>query len=177
MSQETKFCSRCGAPLTPGASFCSNCGAPVAAAPAEPAPSMPRREYRGEKAEKTEKGEKSEKGGARGDWTGPLTGGLILVWLGISFYLAQTSVVSWTNWWTIFLPGIGVIVILQGAIRYLRYRVPGQLIGAMIGGGVLIVIGLSSYLGLSEFWPLFIIIIGLGIIASAVLARRGSPRP
>lgn len=40
MSQNAKFCSQCGSPLSPGDAFCSQCGAPVAPAqpPSAPAP-------------------------------------------------------------------------------------------------------------------------------------------
>ncbi|MGB9872000.1 MAG: zinc-ribbon domain-containing protein [Anaerolineae bacterium] len=34
MTSDTKFCSRCGSPLSPGDAFCGQCGAPVA--PAQP---------------------------------------------------------------------------------------------------------------------------------------------
>ena len=192
MSQGSKFCNRCGAPLPVGSTFCPNCGSAVStAAPASGATpvSAPysarqeRWESRREKNEKQEKHEKNEKGekqekGKGGDLAGALTGGLILILLGVLFYLAQSNLVSitWSNWWQYFLIGIGVILIIQGLIRYgQRGRFYS---GSFVGGAVLIIIGLAFTSSLSAyFWPLIFVLLGVVAIASAITARRRTPAP
>ncbi|MCL5318771.1 MAG: hypothetical protein M1503_11005, partial [Thaumarchaeota archaeon] len=121
-------------------------------------------------------GEKAEK---KGDRTGAVTGGLVLIWLGISFYLAQTRVIPWSEWWAYFLTGLGVIIIVNGLIRYSEYRYNPT--GAFIGGGVMIVIGLTVLMGVRDFWrdfwPVILIIIGAVVIISGLTARSRAQRP
>ncbi|MCL4436619.1 MAG: zinc ribbon domain-containing protein [Thaumarchaeota archaeon] len=185
MSEEAKRCRECGAIIPTDAKFCPSCGAAVAPQPIPPAAAAPppRREYRGEKQEKGEKREKEEKDEKAekkgGDRTGAVTGGLVLIWLGISFYLAQTRVISWSVWWAYFLTGLGVIIIVNGLIRYSEYRYNPT--GAFIGGAVMIVIGLTVLMGVrdfwQDFWPVILIIIGAVVIISGLTARSRAQRP
>ena len=178
-----RFCSKCGAALPQDASFCPNCGTPAASqATVQQAPPGPPRwesQHQYEKQEKHEKHEKSEKGekGRGGDITGIVTGGLILIWLGISFYLAQTGYASWGNWFAVFLLGIGVIIILQGLIRYGQGR--GSFTGSLIGGVILILIGAAFYWGFQfgSLWPLILVAIGVAVLVSAIAGRRRTPIP
>jgi ribosomal protein S27AE len=197
VSQESRFCHRCGASLPTGSAFCPRCGAPVALSqPGSPAPATtqvpppsdsaaprPKWEGRYEKQEKHEKHEKGEKGekaekGRGGDLAGALTGGLILILLGVLFYLSQvgTYAIDWSNFWEYLLIGIGAILVIQGAIRYaqLRRAYPGS----FIGGAVLIIIG-SVFLTNAGyvFWPLILVVIGMAVILSAFVGRNRMPRP
>ena len=132
------------------------------------------REYRHEKNEKQEKHEKGEKGRG-GNVVGPVVGGLILVWLGITFYLQQIGTISSNNWWAYFILGIGAIIVLQGFLLYFRSRRP--IYGPFIGGAVLVLVGLSFiYNAWENFWPFILVIIGIAILASA-LARSRTPGP
>src|SRR3989304_2051698 len=177
MPEEKRFCSKCGVQVIQGAGFCSSCGTPVSAtvsppsAQPSPPPFMQKRE-KGEKREKEEKGEKGEKGGDR---SGAVVGGSILVWLGISLYLSQINMIPGADWWAYFLSGLGVLLILQGIIR--RTRSGRPLTGSILGGAILLVIGLTSILGVRDFWPFILVIIGAAVIFSGISARRRSPRP
>ena len=192
MSQESRFCHVCGAALTPGAAFCARCGTRVAAvgaptgpaaAPGPTAPSPPPWEMRHEKHEKQEKYEKREKQekhekGRGGDIAGAITGGLILVLLGLLFYLAQAGIlkITWGNWWEYFIIGIGFILIIQGLVRYAQRG--HAYAGSFIGGIVLILVGFAFVSSVSySLWPLILVIIGLGAIASAFTGRRRNPTP
>jgi len=204
VSGTSKYCHKCGAELPSGATFCPVCGTPVFVPPPTgpsqppPTPTTPpppsttpppyysRREYRdwrreqrrNEKQEKQEKHEKSEKGekGAGGTIIGPIIGGAILIWLGLSFYLQQINYFPSGNWWAFFVVGLGIIIILQGVLLYSRSRRP--FFGPFIGGAVLVIVGLSFLYGsLSNFWPLILVVIGIAILASAFGARRRNPAP
>src|SRR5579875_768758 len=158
MSGETRFCPRCGSQVPADAAFCPRCGAQLSATTQAPTPSQPptpyysRREYRRhEKQEKNEKAEKGEKGrGPGGSLIGPIVGGLILIWLGVTFYLQESGVISSSNWWAYFLVGIGVILI---GLTYI-----------------------SNY-SFGNLWPLILVAIGVAVIASAYAGRRRSPAP
>ena len=180
MSDSTrKFCQNCGLELPTGASFCPRCGTTTAGgAPQQPSTYYRRRDHRHEKYEKQEKhekNEKGEKGGRGGNVIGPIVGGLILIWLGITFYLQQAGTISSDHWWAYFVAGIGVIIILQGFLLYARNG--HAVFGPFIGGAVLVFVGLSfAYNAWSNFWPFIIVIIGVAILGSA-LARSRTPSP
>lgn len=183
MSSSNQFCSKCGSQIPLGAAFCANCGAAVSGASsgqatAAPGPSYyyPRhRHEKQEKQEKQEKGEKNEKGRG-GDITGAITAGLILIWLGVTFFLQENNYISSGNWWAYFLMGIGGILMLQGALRYAMSRRP--LIGSFIGGAVVFIIGLAFVQGFTaNLWPLFLVAIGVAILLSAGAGRQRRPAP
>ena len=119
------YCPKCGSKIDEGMSFCPKCGAPVNIAQGPTAPGAPtastRREYRrrekdeeksekGEKHEKEEKGEKGEKGEA--GFLAPLVGGLILVFLGVVWWLSRTTNFDIRMLWALFLVMIGIVVII-----------------------------------------------------------------
>jgi hypothetical protein len=119
------YCPKCGSKIDEGMSFCPNCGAPVNIAPGATAPSAPtaptRREYRrrekeqekGEKGEKHEKEEKGEKGEKReGGFLAPLVGGLILVFLGVVWWLGLNGTFEWRTLWALFLVMVGIVIII-----------------------------------------------------------------
>lgn len=179
LSSGKRFCTKCGTALPEDATFCPSCGtsaAPSTSQQTAPPSRWERRYERNEKREKNEKGEKHEKGRG-GDISGAITGGLILVWLGISFYLAQSGYAGWDRWWQIFLVGLGAILILQGLIRYAKTRRP--FIGPIIGGAILMLIGLSFFEGtqVGNLWPLILVVIGIVVLLSAVAGRRRVPTP
>jgi uncharacterized Zn finger protein (UPF0148 family) len=184
MSTGSKFCHRCGAALPAGAAFCPSCGAAVAVAPSAwqqatpPAPpSQPTRYEKQEKHEKHEKREKQEKGRG-GDLAGALTGGLVLILLGVLLYYsaAGNSTINYGNFWEYFIIGVGAILILQGVIRYSQRGTP--FIGSFIGGAVLMIIGLA-FVSTANYalWPLILVVLGFAAIASAFTARRRAPVP
>ncbi len=179
MPEDAKSCAKCGASLAQGAVFCSSCGSPVSGVAASvSAQAPPPFTHRGEKQEKSEKGEKQEKHGKaeKGeDRGGAVVGGLILVWLGISFYLQQISAIPRVEWWAYFLSGLGVILILQGVVR--RTRTGRPLTGSVVGGAVLLVIGMTGILGIGSFWPWVLVLLGIIVILSGMTARRRSPKP
>lgn len=120
------YCPKCGTKVREEMSFCPKCGAAlkVEQPPAEAAPPAP---YRAEKAEKHEKREKREKGEKEErekaekhekrefSYIGSLIGGLILISIGLIFYLALTTSINVAVIGAFFIVIIGVIIIL-GAV-------------------------------------------------------------
>ncbi len=174
------FCMKCGAEVPEGAEFCPKCGNQMKAAPV-PTRADWREERRArrrqEKQEKNEKEEKEEKGEKSGDRTGPVMGGLILIWLGISLYLAQIKYINWDTWWPYFIVGIGVILIANAFIRYASSDHKGPVMGFLIGGAVLIIIGVAGVWGMEDWWPFVLIAIGVVVIFGGMRARARSPAP
>jgi len=175
------YCINCGAEVEEDAQFCPNCGRAqrpvsygVLAGPAG---------QRGEKAEKQEKGEKEGKGGKneKGEkdegGTGPLTGGLILIWLGITFFLTTSNYITWSSWWAYFLLGLGVIFLLRAVIVYASNRRKGLVLGPAIAGTILMVVGIASILNITNWWWLILVALGIAIVVMALRERRQNPRP
>jgi uncharacterized Zn finger protein (UPF0148 family) len=190
LSQEKKFCPKCGAELVPGSVFCSSCGSavstagPTASTYQAPPPTPYGRGEKHEKAEKHEKREKHEKGRG-GELGGALIGGGILIWLGILVYLQQVNTITSGDFGGYFLIGIGFLLVLSGVARTSRSGYPYT--GMMIGGVVLALLGFASTpsvrdqlasTGLGSLvGPLILIFFGLLVIFAAISARRRSPRP
>lgn len=190
---EDKFCKYCGAPLQAGSAFCPKCGSRVvagagAAATAgaatgtvPPTPPPPYQRQRREKdqekhEEKQEKGEKGKKG-REGDVTGGIFGGGILIWLGITFYMATTHIITWNQWWPYFLVGLGAMLILLGLWRGMKRGTMQPFLGFLIGGTVLLLIGIGSIFADSTWWPLWVIALGVVIIVVVLTNLRRMPKP
>jgi hypothetical protein len=116
-------CPKCGYRVREDMIFCPNCGASLkteqTSTPTRPEPPIRytrEKEEKYENREKREKGEKSEKGETheKGEFgfIGPLIGGLILIFLGLAFYLERTGVIAAPYLWAFFLVVIGAIIIL-----------------------------------------------------------------
>jgi len=115
------YCPKCGTKVSEEMAFCSKCGAAlkVEQPPAEAAPPAP---YRAEKAEKHEKREKEEKGEKKEKTEkhekrefgvlGPLIGGLILIFLGLMFYLQVTGFLGRGVATALFLIIVGIVIII-----------------------------------------------------------------
>jgi len=117
------YCPKCGSKVRAEMSFCPKCGASLKAEQA-PAPTVPPVPYRAEKAEKSEKGEKEERPekveGERYEiqrfaWIGPLIGGLILIFAGLTFYVAVTASFRWEVIGALSFIIIGIVIIV-GAV-------------------------------------------------------------
>jgi hypothetical protein len=101
-----------------------------------------------------------------------MTGGLILIVLGVLFFLAQQDYISWDKWWAYFLIGLGGIFILESFIRILRPGYGRDFAGKLIAGAILIAIGASGIFGVVSWWPLILIAVGIVIIISAFQKAR-----
>lgn len=178
-----KFCRHCGAEIPQDGAFCPKCGSPSSAAQADP-PQQARRQKteKGEKREKEEKdekeGEKQEEKEREGSVSGALFGGGVLIWLGVTFYLATSGQVAWSKWWSSFMSGLGVLLMLLGLYHSLRRRSMFPFIGLVIGGAIISLIGLSGFYSVStDLWPIMIILLGIVIILVGLFGRRRVPKP
>jgi hypothetical protein len=138
---------------------------------------LPRGRYRSEKNEKDTRGEKGEKNEGSGAMWGGIMGGLILLWLGVTFLLQQYSYVSTNNWGSTFFAGLGIIVILRGGIFYIQKGSWRAASGLIIGGLVITVIAVTSYYNITDWWPFLVIILGAWFILNAFRYQGSHPWP
>lgn len=97
-----------------------------------------------------------------------VTGGLILILLGALFLLATLDYIRWSEWWAYFLIGLGAILIIEVIIRSTSPSYRQDITGKLIGGVVLIVIGGAFVFGMSNWWPLILIAVGVGLLFSSL---------
>ena len=131
-----------------------------------------------EKEEKGRGGRGTEEKWAR-DPLGTAIGALILIWLGVTMFLANLGTfeewIRWDNFWAWFLLGIGGIFILEVLIRL---AVPGYrrpIGGRLIAGVILLIIGASfSFLpfDIGKLWPFIFIAIGLAVLLGGLFRPR-----
>ena len=118
--------------------------------------------------------ERDERRGARHDMTGhgwnPLPmGGIIIVAIGIIFLLGNfgLNLPLPHRWWAIFilLPAAGALVT---AARFFRADggFSSRVAGAATGGVLMLAVALILFLNLDwgMFWPVLLIIVGLGVV-------------
>jgi len=100
-----------------------------------------------------------------------ITGGLILILLGVLFLMSEMGRVSWTDWWAYFLVGLGAIFLLEGLIRAFSAEGRRSAGGRLVAGLILVVIGGSHLIGFEEWWPLVLIAVGVGVLISALVKK------
>jgi hypothetical protein len=98
--------------------------------------------------------------------------GLVLILLGVTFFLSMQHWFSWGEWWQYFLVGLGVIFIIDAIVQYAYSEYPHPGFGRFITGIILIIVGVAFIFGFEKWWPLILIAVGLGIVAGAVFRRR-----
>jgi hypothetical protein len=135
-----------------------------------------------EEREKEEKEEKGREEGVEEKWTrdplGTAIGALVLIWLGVTLFMANLGTFAWIQWenfWAWFMLGIGALFILEVLIRLVvpEYRRP--IGGRLIAGVILLAIGASfTFLAfdVSKLWPLIPIAIGLAILLGGLFRSR-----
>jgi len=116
---------------------------------------------------------------------GGVFAGLIVIWVGVSFYLKMSGLITWAEWGAWFTLGLAALFLLQG-IAWLF--VPGlrrSFIGMFIPALILAVVGIIPLLGggwhaWRGWWPFLIVAVGLIIIISTVsgiVSKRRKEKP
>jgi hypothetical protein len=107
----------------------------------------------------------------RQDYHPKLTGGLILILLGVLFLLAEMDRISWVDWWAWFLVGLGGIFLLEALLRAFSAEGRSRISGRLTAGLILAIIGGAHLIGFMEWWPLILIAVGAVVLLSAFLKK------
>jgi LiaF transmembrane domain len=105
------------------------------------------------------------------DYPPKITGGLILILLGVLFLMSEMDKVSWSDWWAYFLVGLGAIFLIEALLRSFSPEGRKAIGGRLVAGPILVVIGGSHLIGFEEWWPLILIVVGVGVLISAVIRK------
>jgi hypothetical protein len=106
---------------------------------------------------------------------GKVSGGILMAWLGGSFFLKEMSLFSGQLWWPVFSAGIGILLILRGVMIYESTKYWSNDKGAFIGGAFFIFLSLLSFVefaSLANWWPVVIVILGISISRRELGLRR-----
>ena len=128
-----------------------------------------------ERREEQEKhGEKEEKEQQR-DPLSSITGALILILIGVILLAESQGWVAWEQFgglWNLFFVGLGLLLLLEAALRLVlpAYRRP--ILGQVIGGLILLAIGLGGVTGFQITGPIILIGIGLAILIGGLFRGR-----
>ena len=99
-------------------------------------------------------------------------GGAVLIVIGVVFLLQNISGLNLGNWWALFIliPAVGSL-----ATAWRLYQTHGRLTsavrGPLIGGFILLLVSAIFLFNLDwgKVWPFFLIIAGLGALATSLL--------
>ncbi|HUU37777.1 MAG TPA: hypothetical protein VMW46_06180 [Candidatus Desulfaltia sp.] len=105
------------------------------------------------------------------DYHPKITGGLILILLGVLFLLTEMDRISWADWWAYFLVGLGGIFLIEALLRASSAEGRRGLGGRLIAGLILVIIGSAHLIGFMEWWPLILIAVGVVVLLSAFLKK------
>jgi cation transport ATPase len=86
--------------------------------------------------------------------------GMTLVLLGVLFLLNQTGHLTGDAWWQSLLIGLGAISILNGIMHYRHPAYRWASWGKFVCGTILILIGALLLAGVSQWWPVVLIMAG-----------------
>ena len=85
-----------------------------------------------------------------------------------------SDAVARANW---FFAGLGVILILRGLMLFSQTSSWRASSGLILGGAILATIAVGTYLGMTEWWPFLVILVGAWIIVNALMSKSRNPRP
>ncbi|MBM2825460.1 MAG: rane protein of unknown function [Dehalococcoidales bacterium] len=101
-----------------------------------------------------------------------LYAGLILVMLGVVFFLSSQGLIGRGDWWKYFIIGLGSLFLIEVLVRYIQPAYRRLKFGKLVAGLILISIGFASLTGIGNWWPLILIAIGLAMLVNALFRRR-----
>ncbi len=105
------------------------------------------------------------------DFRPKLTGGLILILLGVLFLLTEMDRISWADWWAYLLVGLGGIFLFEAFLRAFSVEGRQGISGRLTAGLILAIIGGAHLVGFGEWWPLILIAVGVVVLLSAFLKK------
>jgi hypothetical protein len=137
-------------------------------------PPPPQERDEKEEKDRREHAEKQEKEQPR-DPLSSIMWALFLIIAGLVLLAQSLGWVTWDQFgglWNLFFIGIGLLLLLEAALRLIlpAYRRP--ILGQVIGGVILLAIGFSGMTGFELTGPIILIGIGLAILLGGLFRGR-----
>ncbi len=101
-----------------------------------------------------------------------LFAGLLLILIAVVVFLYQMHYISSSNWLAVFLIGLGAILIVTGIRRIIISRQQAFMPIRLIGGGIVLCYGVALLLGVSNWWPLALVVAGLALLFTFIVLQQ-----
>jgi PAS domain S-box-containing protein len=98
--------------------------------------------------------------------------GLMFILWGILIFLLKQDFITVDDLWKAFLVGLGGIFIIQAVVAYLNPSSHTNLFGRLIPGFILLFVGLSLLIGVSDWWPVVLVVAGVSVIFISWFLQR-----
>jgi len=98
--------------------------------------------------------------------------GLILILAGTLLFLYQQHLINAGNWLGAFITGLGLILIITAVRRNPAAGRRAHLPVRLIGGSLVLCYGLALIMGLNEWWPLALGIVGIALVFTFWFLQR-----
>jgi len=96
--------------------------------------------------------------------------GLLLILAAVIFFCYEMRWISGNNWLAAFVIGLGLILIITSLSKGLNSS--RHAYHRLIGGGVVMCYGVALLLGLSNWWPLALAVLGAALIFTFLFLQR-----
>jgi O-antigen/teichoic acid export membrane protein len=142
--------------------------------PTQPSEATSRAEWRDQRAEMSDD-TRGHRDAMRDNWPGIPIAGAIVIAVGVIFLLGNFGLHLPPRWWAIFIlvPAAGALVT---ATRFFRADggFSSRAAGATTSGALMLAVALILFLNLSwgAYWPVLVIIVGLGILVRGYRRRN-----
>jgi PAS domain S-box-containing protein len=105
----------------------------------------------------------------------PLRGlfwGLLLILLGILFFVRGRAWLNDTAWWQALVIGLGVIFLIDTVVHYVNPSSRSYSFSRLIPGVILLFIGLAWIYGFNQWWPIALVATGVALFFSSWMLQR-----
>ncbi len=105
----------------------------------------------------------------------PLSGlfwGLLLILLGILFFVRGREWLSDTGWWQAMVIGLGIVFLVDAFVHYINPSSRSYSFSRLIPGVILLFIGLAWIYGFNQWWPIALVATGVALFFSSWMLQR-----
>ena len=121
--------------------------------------------------------ERRQRREGRGDhgWGGPWIGGVVLIVLGVLFLMQNFGWQLPKNWWAAFIliPALGSLMAARRSYETNGGALDATVLGPGVVGLLLVALAVALFLGVNwgVFWPIVLIVVGMGVMARSYWRR------
>ncbi|MCR4392933.1 MAG: histidine kinase [Dehalococcoidales bacterium] len=98
--------------------------------------------------------------------------GLLLILLGVLFFIEERGWLVETEWWEALVIGLGAILIIESFIFFRNPVTRSYTVGRLIPGAIILFIGLAFLFGFNSWWPLALVGTGSALFFSSWVVQK-----